>query len=34
MVTWEVPHGTTGRISDPFMRQLDAIGNAVARIKW
>jgi hypothetical protein len=33
VVTWDVPHGPTGRISDAFMRQLEAIGEAVARIK-
>jgi len=29
VVTWDVPHGPTGRIPDSFMRQLDAIGAAV-----
>ena len=33
VVTWDVPHDATGRISDPFMRQLEAIGKAVTRIK-
>jgi hypothetical protein len=32
VVTWDVPRGPTGRISDSFMRQLDAIGKAVGRI--
>ena len=33
VVTWDVPHGPTGRISDSFMRQLEATGKAVAKIK-
>ena len=33
VVTWDVPHGPTGRISGSFMRQLDAIGNDLANIK-
>jgi hypothetical protein len=32
VVTWDVPHGPTGRISDPFMRQLKAIGEAVRKV--
>ena len=33
VVTWDVPHDPTGRISDSFMRQLAAIGNAAAAVK-
>jgi hypothetical protein len=32
VVTWDVPHGPTGQISDPFMRQLKAIGEAVRKV--
>lgn len=31
VVTWDVPHDETGRISDAFMRQLKAIGEAVGK---
>lgn len=33
VVTWDVPHGPTGRISDSFMRQFDAIGKAAAAVR-
>jgi hypothetical protein len=33
VVTWDVPHGPAGRISDSFMRQLEIIGESVGRIK-
>lgn len=32
VITWDVPHGPTGRLSDSFMRQLNAIGEAVGPI--
>ena len=32
VVTWDVPHGPTGQISDAFMRQLKAIGEAVRSV--
>ena len=32
VVTWDVPHDPTGRISDAFMRQLKAIGEAVQKV--
>lgn len=32
VVTWDVPHDATGRISDSFMRQLKAIGDIVGKI--
>jgi hypothetical protein len=32
VVTWDVPHGPTGQISDVFMRQLKVIGEAVHNV--
>ena len=32
VVTWDVPHGPTGQIPDPFMHQLKAIGDAVRAV--
>jgi hypothetical protein len=32
VVTWDVPHGPAGQVSDSFMRQLKAIGEAVRKV--
>jgi hypothetical protein len=33
VVTWDVPHGPTGQITEPFMRQLRAIGEAERKVQ-
>ena len=32
VVTWDVPHDSTGQIPGPFLRQLKAIGEAVRKV--